>query len=108
MTFIDLHHACRKQRVMTEQHLEQTLVKEVEARGGVCWKLVSPGTTGVPDRMILMPGGHVGFVEVKAPNGKIRAIQKHRLRQLQRLGFKAYVLNNPAKVEEVCDAISAA
>lgn len=108
MTFIDLHHACRKQRVMKEQHLEQTLVKAVEARGGRCWKLVSPGTTGVPDRMILMPGGHVGFVEVKAPNGKIRAIQKHRLRQLTHLGFKAYVLNNPAKVKEVCDAISAA
>lgn len=93
---------------MKEQHLEQALVKAVEARDGRCWKLVSPGTTGVPDRMILMPGGRVGFVEVKAPNGRVRAIQKHRLRQLQRLGFKAYVLNNPAKVEEVCDAISAA
>lgn len=55
-----------------------------------------------------MPGGHVGFVEVKAPNGKIRAIQKHRLKQLAHLGFKAYVLNDPARVEEVCDAISAA
>ena len=93
---------------MKEQHLEQALVKTVEALGGVCWKLVSPGTAGVPDRIVLLPDGHVGFVEVKAPNGKIRAIQKHRLRQLQRLGFKAYVLNNPAKVEEVCDAISAA
>lgn len=92
---------------MKEQHLEQQLVKAVEARGGRCWKLVSPGTTGVPDRMILMPRGHIGFVEVKTPNGKIRAIQKHRLRQLQHLGFKAYVLNNPAKVKEVCDAISA-
>ena len=93
---------------MKEQRLEQTLVKAVETRGGRCWKLVSPGTTGVPDRMILMPGGHVGFVEVKAPNGKIRAIQKHRLKQLTHLGFTAYVLNDPARVEEVCDAISAA
>lgn len=103
-----LHHVSRKLRVMKEQHLEQTLVKAVEAMGGICWKLVSPGTAGVPDRMILIPGGHVGFVEVKAPNGKIRAIQKHRLRQLQRLGFKAFILNDPAKVEEVCDAIQAA
>lgn len=93
---------------MKEQNLEQALVKAVEARGGRCWKLVSPGTTGVPDRMILMPDGHVGFVEIKAPGGRVRAIQKHRLRQLMHLGFKAYVLNDPARVEEVCDAISAA
>ena len=60
---------------MKEQHLEQALVKTVEALGGVCWKLVSPGTAGVPDRIVLLPDGHVGFVEVKAPGGKVRAIQ---------------------------------
>ncbi|MDK8352349.1 VRR-NUC domain-containing protein [Actinotignum sanguinis] len=93
---------------MKEQHLEQQLVKTVEDLGGVCWKLVSPGTTGVPDRIVLLPDGHVGFVEVKAPGGNVRAIQKHRLRQLKYLGFTALVLNNPDEVEEVCHAISAA
>lgn len=93
---------------MKEQHLEQALVKTVEALGGVCWKLVSPGTAGVPDRIVLLPDGHVGFVEVKASGGKVRAIQKHRLRQLKHLGFTALVLNDPDEVEEVCHAISAA
>lgn len=93
---------------MKEQHLEQALVKTVEALGGVCWKLVSPGTAGVPDRIVLLPDGHVGFVEVKAPGGKVRAIQKHRLRQLKHLGFTALVLNNSDEVEEVCHAIQAA
>ena len=93
---------------MKEQHLEQQLVKTVEALGGVCWKLVSPGTAGVPDRIVLLPDGHVGFVEVKAPSGIVSAIQKHRLRQLKHLGFIAIVLNNPDEVEEVCHAISAA
>lgn len=93
---------------MKEQHLEQALVKTVEALGGVCWKLVSPGTAGVPDRIVLLPDGHVGFVEVKAPGGKVRAIQNHRLRQLKYLGFTALLLNNPDEVEEVCHAIQAA
>ena len=93
---------------MKEQHLEQQLVKTVEDLGGFCWKLVSPGTAGVPDRIVLLPDGHVGFVEVKAPGGKVRAIQKHRLRQLEHLGFTALLLNNPDEVEEVCHATSAA
>lgn len=93
---------------MKEKQIEQALKQAVEARGGICWKLISPGTTGVPDRMILMPAGRVGFVEVKAPGRKPRPIQKHRIKQLQHLGFTALVLDDPDDIEPVCDAIQAA
>ena len=52
---------------MRERQIEQKLVKAVKAVGGIAPKLVSPGFDGMPDRMVLLPGGHVGFVEVKAP-----------------------------------------
>ena len=52
---------------MREKHIEQCLVRDVKASGGICLKLVSPGTDGMPDRMILLPGCRIGFVEVKAP-----------------------------------------
>ncbi len=55
---------------MREKQTEQHLVKAVKAIGGICPKLVSPGTDGMPDRMVLLPGGHIGFVEVKAPGQK--------------------------------------
>ena len=93
---------------MKEKQIEQALKQAVEARGGICWKLISPGTVGVPDRMILMPAGHIGFVEVKAPGRKPRPIQKHRIKQLQHLGFTALVLDDPDDIEAVCDAIQAA
>ena len=62
---------------MREKQIEQRLVKAVKARGGLCPKLVSPGTDGMPDRMVLLPDSHMGFVEVKAPGEKPRPLQ-HR------------------------------
>ena len=60
---------------MREKQIEQRLVKAVKARGGLCPKLVSPGTDGMPDRMVLLPDSHMGFVEVKAPGEKPRPLR---------------------------------
>ena len=59
-------------RRMREKQIEQKLVKAVKARGGVCPKLVCPAFDGMPDRLVLLPDGHVGFAEVKAPGKKPR------------------------------------
>ena len=52
---------------MREKQIESKLVKAVRNVGGMCPKLVSPGTDGMPDRLVLLPGCRIGFVEVKAP-----------------------------------------
>ena len=78
---------------MREKQIEQQLVKTVKAQGGICPKLVSPGFDGMPDRMVLLPGGRIGFVEVKAPGQKPRPLQTRRHGQLSALGFKVYVLD---------------
>ena len=49
---------------MREHEIERKLVDAVKAKGGICWKFVSPGTAGVPDRIILMPNGRIAFVEL--------------------------------------------
>lgn len=74
---------------MLESRLEQRLVREVESRGGLALKFVSPGWRGAPDRLVLMPGGRVWFVEMKAPGQKPRPLQEYRLKTLQGLGFQA-------------------
>lgn len=89
---------------MREQHIEAVLKARVEALGGLCWKLVCPGTTGVPDRMCLM-GGRVVFVEVKAPGEKPRPIQTRRIQQLRDLGFQVTVLDSLDGIEEVACAL---
>ncbi len=69
--------------------------------GGLAWKFVSPGTAGVPDRIVLLPDGKVGFVELKDRGKKPRLIQTWRMEQLVQLGFKTYVVDGEEQIEKV-------
>ena len=90
---------------LRENTIEAALVDEVKRRGGFCPKFTTPGSNGVPDRMVLLPGGRIGFVEVKATGEKPRPLQVHRHKQLRRLGFKVYVLDGPEQIEGILDGI---
>ena len=90
---------------MRESFIEEKLTKAVKQNGGVCWKFTSPRTAGVPDRIVLMPKGHIAFVEVKAPNQKPRPLQLSRHRLLRRLGFQVYVLDALEQIGGIIDEI---
>ncbi|MCI7804439.1 MAG: VRR-NUC domain-containing protein [Oscillospiraceae bacterium] len=90
---------------MRESFIEEKLTKAVKQNGGVCWKFTSPGTAGVPDRIILMPEGRIAFVEVKAPGEKPRPLQQSRHRLLRRLGFKVYVLDTLEDIEKIISEV---
>lgn len=90
---------------MKEKQLEQKLVRAVKDRGGICLKWVSPGFDGVPDRIVFLPGRHIGFVEVKAPGEVPRPLQVSRHRLLLRLGFRTYILDEPEQIGEILDEI---
>ncbi|VEF05499.1 VRR-NUC domain-containing protein [Streptococcus equi] len=90
---------------MREKYVEQALVKSVKARGGICPKWVSPSFSGVPDRLVFLPKGKFGLVEVKAPDQKPRELQVSRHKLLERLGFKVYVIDRIEMIGEVLDEI---
>ena len=92
---------------MRERQVEQKLVKAVHAIGGICPKLVSPGMDGMPDRLVLLPGCRMAFVEVKAPGESPRPLQTHRHRQLRTLGFPVFVLDDPEKVPWILEEVAA-
>ncbi len=92
---------------MREKQIEQKLVQEVKKRGGICPKFVSPGFAGMPDRLILLPGGRFAFVELKASGQKPRPLQKARHALLQRLGFRVLVIDEIAQVKTVLDSLNA-
>lgn len=92
---------------MRERQIEQHLVAAVRKRNGLCPKWVSPGLDGVPDRIILLPGGRVAFAELKAPGKTLRTQQRYRKAQLGRLGFKVYVIDSKEQIGGVLDEISA-
>lgn len=92
---------------MREKEIEKKLTQAVKRMGGICPKFVSPGFDGMPDRIVLLPKGHMAFVEVKAPGKKPRPLQLSRHRLLRRLGFPVYVLDAEEQIGGILDEIQA-
>ena len=93
---------------MRERELERKLAQSVKAAGGICPKFTSPGFDGMPDRLVLLPGGKLGFVEVKRAGQKPRALQLSRHGMLRRLGFQVYVLDDAGQIGAILNAIQTA
>lgn len=90
---------------MRESAIEAQLVRRVRAAGGLCWKWVSPGTAGVPDRIVILPGGRTIYVELKTETGRLTEIQRHIHAELRKRGADVRTLYGldqvKAFVEEV-------
>jgi hypothetical protein len=90
---------------MREKEIESKLRREVKARGGLAIKFISPGLNGVPDRLVLMPGGHMAFIELKAPGKKMRPLQVRRARQIEALGFRVFCIDSMERIGGVIHEI---
>ncbi|WP_027107122.1 VRR-NUC domain-containing protein [Ligilactobacillus ceti] len=90
---------------MLEKNIEKKLVKAVKDKGGLCLKLNSLSMIGIPDRLILMNKGKIGFVELKQKGLKPRPIQIRRIKDLRKLGFKCFVIDDVERIGGVIDEI---
>lgn len=88
---------------MREKAIEKLLIQEVRNKGGLALKLASTGFKGMPDRLVLFPGGRIAFVEVKAPGKPPSVLQSVRHKQLRRLGFTVYTLDSKAEIKRILD-----
>ena len=95
---------------MKEYEFEQNFVKAVNQAGGLCWKLAasSPGCSGVPDRLVILPTNKFGLVELKRPfaDQKPRPNQIERLEEALKITDHVYVLDNPLKMNDVIEDIN--
>lgn len=90
---------------MREKQIEQKLVQAVRKSGGMCLKFVSPNFDGMPDRLIILPGGKIAFTELKAPGKKPRPLQIARHKTLMKLGFHVYVIDSIEQIGAILDEI---
>ena len=90
---------------MRERQIEIKLRDAVKVKGGLALKFVSPGVVGVPDRLILVPDGHVYFVELKAPGKSLSPKQLKMAAVLKRLGHKVWIIDNLEKVKEFVEGL---
>lgn len=86
---------------MKESQIERRLVEGVKRLGGMCLKFVSPGTLGVPDRIIITAKGQVIFVELKTETGRLTKIQRYVIGEMQKRGADARVVKGIDQVKEL-------
>ena len=89
---------------MLEKQIERKLCDEVKNRNGMCLK--QTGLAGIPDRLVLLPNGKCAFVELKAPGEKPRKLQQIRMKQLKKLGFKCYVVDEAEQIKPMMEVIA--
>lgn len=91
-----------------EKSIENVLRKAVEAEGGLCLKWVCPGHRGVPDRMILFPGGIIAFVELKRPGAKVKVggLQEWWREKLAGLGFLCCEISTVEQAKRLTRALA--
>ncbi|MGM9936580.1 MAG: VRR-NUC domain-containing protein [Candidatus Ornithomonoglobus sp.] len=92
---------------MREKDIEGYLVRRVREYGGKAYKFVSPGNSGVPDRIVMFPGGVLVFAELKAPGEKTRPLQDAQIAKLRKLGQTVFVLDTKQAVDEFVEAVRA-
>ncbi len=77
---------------MKESQIESRLEEMVEAKGGLCFKFISPNTPGVPDRIVITPTGRTIYVELKTEVGSLQRIQKWRIEEMQKRGADVRII----------------
>lgn len=85
---------------MRERDIEKYLREQVKTAGGRAYKFVSPGSAGVPDRLVLFPEGRAFFVELKAPGKKPTALQMVQGDKIKKLGFTVEVIDSKKGVDD--------
>lgn len=88
-----------------EKHIEAHLVLRIEGIGGLCIKFTSPQRCNVPDRIVLLPGKRMEFVEVKAPGKEPTSGQLREHERLIRLGFSVFVVDSKMAVNKYVDGL---
>ena len=90
---------------MKEKIIEKKIGKTVKEAGGIAPKLICLGFDGMPDRIVLLPGGCMGYIEVKVPGKVPRPLQEARHQVLRHLGFLIYVLDDKQQNRGLLDEI---
>lgn len=86
---------------MREREIERWLCCKIEDLGGLAYKFSSPGNNGVPDRIFIMPGGRVWFVELKTKCGRLAPLQEWQQNQIKKRGAQVRTVHGKAEAEQL-------
>lgn len=85
---------------MLEKKIEKKIGEAVKAGGGLYYKFVSPGNDGVPDRIAILPGGRVIFIELKSETGRLTMKQRIQMQRLASRGCEVHLIHGMEEAEK--------
>ena len=88
-----------------EKYTEQHCRAVAQHHGGALIKLSPVSMAGIPDRLLLWPGGIVVFIEFKAPGKYLKPLQRHWFAKLQALGFQVAVCRTMNDFRTLLDSL---
>lgn len=77
---------------MRERDIEDWLRRRIESTGGIAFKFTSAGNDGVPDRIAILPGGQIWFIELKTVSGKLSALQGWQIKRMKKRSARVAVI----------------
>ena len=86
---------------VSEKAIEKYLIEQAEANGLLCLKYSNPNMVGYPDRLLVLPGGSVVWVELKSKGRKPTKIQQMRIAGLRNRGHYGWVIDNRKSVDDL-------
>lgn len=89
----------------SEKVIEKRLNAEVKSLGGWSLKLLCQFVTGLPDRLVLLPGGVIFFAEIKSTGKKPTAAQRLVHERIRRLGFTVYVIDSLEQLNKTLNTL---
>lgn len=89
---------------MLEKDLERAVVNHCKMCGFVTYKFSSPSQRGVPDRIVIGPGGTL-FLELKQFGKKPTKLQLHHIQMIKNAGGNADWADNILYARERINAI---
>ena len=95
----------KRRFLVLEKNIEKIFVKRIQKLGGICYKFVSPGNSGVPDRIVVFRK-KVIFVELKAEKGKLTELQKRQIGKIRARGAAVAVLYGLDDVLDFLDTLA--
>lgn len=73
-------------KAMREKDIEKWLGERLKKLGCLYFKFVSPMNPGVPDRIVILPGGRTVYVELKTEVGRLSNVQKWQIGRMRAMG----------------------
>lgn len=94
----------RREVMQIENDIEKYMVRQVKKIGGLCYKWVSPGTRGVPDRIVIYQR-NIFLVELKRPGERPRKDQLKTIEKINDQRVPVLVIDTKEKVDAFIVAI---